>query len=110
MGKAKFRPNNKGIGLMLRSQKMKREMEHRADLVVGYAQADAPRKTGDYASSFEVESGTSESPIKLGQGDRAWAKVKNTSGHAAAVEFGNKQVGEGHRVLGRAVDRVTSHG
>ncbi len=108
MARAKFKPNNKSIGLMLRSQQMEREMADRARLVVNYAQAIAPEETGEYVSSFEVESGQNDSPIQMGKGDRAWAKAKNTSPHAAAVEFGNRRVGEGKRVLGRAADRVTS--
>lgn len=108
MARARFNPNTKEIGRMLRSAKMETEMRDRAVLVSRLGEADAPRDSGDYADSFEVESGQSESPIKLGEGDRAWAMVRNTSGHAAAVEFGNKRVGEGKRVLGRAVDQVTS--
>ncbi len=108
MARATFKPDNKSIGLMLRSRKMEREMADRARLVVDYAQGIAPEETGEYVSSFEVESGRDNSPIQLGQGDRAWAKAKNTSPHAAAVEFGNKRVGEGKRALGRAADRVTA--
>lgn len=105
--KARFRPNTKGVGMMLRSKQMEQEMKDRATLVERLAEADAPRRTGDYADSFEVESGRSGAPIKIGRGDRAWALVRNTSGHAAAVEFGNKRFGEGRRPLGRAVDEVT---
>lgn len=108
MARAQFKPNNKGIGLILRSEQMEQEMKTRAERVMAIAEADAPRDTGDYAESFSVESGRRDSPIKLGTGDRAWAMVRNTSAHAAAVEFGNKRVGDGKRVLGRAVDKVTS--
>jgi hypothetical protein len=108
VARATFKPNSKGIGQMLTSQKMEREMVWRARIVVGNAEVIAPRETGEYAASFDVESGRDKSPIRMGRGDRAWAKAKNTSGHAAAVEFGNKQVGEGQRVLGRAADQVTS--
>lgn len=108
MARATFKPNSKGIGSMLRSQKMEREMVNRAGLVQGYGEAIAPRDTGEYAASFRIESGTDNSPVRLGTSDRAWAMVRNFARHAAAVEFGNRQVGEGQRVLGRAVDRVTS--
>lgn len=107
MARARFKPNTKQIGAMMQSQKMEREMVARARLVVSYAQADAPHRSGGYAESFEIDSGQTGSPISLGQADRAWAKVKNTAVNAAAVEFGNKRVGEGQRVLGRAVDRLT---
>lgn len=106
--RAQFRPNNKGIGLILRSAKMKREMEVRARLIEAHAKEVAPRDTGEYLESFKVESGTENSPIKLGRGDRAWAVVKNTSPHAAAVEFGNKHVGDGQRILGQAADKVST--
>ncbi|MDH2424737.1 hypothetical protein [Sphaerisporangium sp. TRM90804] len=106
--RASFRPNNKGIGLILRSKQMEREMTTRARVVESYAVADPPRDSGEYAASFSVESGQDKCPIKLGTADRAWAMVRNSAGHAAAVEFGNARVGEGQRVMGRAADRVTS--
>ncbi|MGW4422509.1 hypothetical protein [Streptosporangium sp. NPDC004631] len=107
MARARFKPNTKQIGAMLRSAQMEREMITRARVVVSYAEADAPRESGEYADSFTIESGQSGSPIQLGTGDRAWAKIKNDARSAAAIEFGNRRVGEGQRVLGRAVDRVT---
>ncbi|MEV8637793.1 hypothetical protein AB0395_39715 [Streptosporangium sp. NPDC051023] len=107
MAKARFKPNNKSIGAMLRSAKMEQEMVERARLIVSYAQADAPHDSGEYAESFEIDSGQSGSPIQLGTGDRAWAKIRNGSEAAAPLEFGNRRVGEGQRILGRAIDQVS---
>ncbi|MEV7013274.1 hypothetical protein [Streptosporangium sp. NPDC051022] len=107
MAKARFRANNKGIGAMLRSAKMEQEMISRARIIVSYAQADAPHESGEYAESFTIDSGQSSSPIQLGTGDRAWAKIRNDSPAAAPIEFGNRRVGEGKRILGRAIDQVS---
>ncbi|MFC3986438.1 hypothetical protein [Streptosporangium jomthongense] len=107
MAKARFKANTKSIGEMLRSRKMQQEMVERARLLVSYAQAAAPHDSGEYAESFEIDSGQSDSPIQMGTGDRAWAKVRNDSPAAAPLEFGNRRIGEGRRILGQAIDQVS---
>lgn len=58
--------------------------------------------SGEYVSKFEHKAGPI---VEISDGDfpnpRVSAEVSNESKHAAAVEFGNSQVGEGHRVLGK---------
>jgi hypothetical protein len=60
------------------------------------------RITGDYADSFEVI----EEPTTVAGETRASAVLKNTSDHAAAVEWGNEHAHRAHRVLGKALDAV----
>lgn len=66
-----------------------------------FAESIAPR-SGDergkpYADSFDVEATT----VTWRRGPRVAAKLVNDAPHAAAVEWGNKQTPEAHRVLGR---------
>lgn len=96
MAKAKVRASYKGIGEILRSPQMKREMEARAKRVQAKAEALAPVDTGDYVKSFRVES-----EIRAGKTRRAVAKVINDSPHAAYVEWGTSRTPR-HRVMGRA--------
>ena len=96
MARAKFRASYKGIGEILRSQQMQREMADRADRVKSTAEALAPRETGDYAASFRVET-----EIREGKTRRAVAKVINDSPHATYVEWGTSRTPR-HRVMGRA--------
>lgn len=68
-----------------------------------YAASIAPRDTGEYARSFEVETSTKSGPAH----DRAEARLINTSDHATQVEFVNHG---GARVLGRTVDVIENDG
>lgn len=54
---------------------------------------------GEYRDSFEVRPGR---PVWAGQPafPRRTAVLENTAGHAAALEWGNSQTGEGHHVMG----------
>ena len=94
--KARFRSNYKGIGAMLRSRQMQEEMRKRAEDVQDKAQAMAPRDTGDYATSFRVETG-----VREGKKPRAQAKVINDDPAAPYVEWGTSRTPR-FRVLGRA--------
>lgn len=96
MARAKFRASYKGIGAILRSEQMKREMETRAEQVQRRAEALAPVDSGSYASSFRVET-----EIRQGKTIRAIAKVVNDSPHASYVEWGTSRTPR-HRVMGRA--------
>lgn len=96
MARARFRVSYKGIGEILRSEQMKREMQARGDQVKAAAEALAPVDTGNYAASFRVESG-----IREGKTRRATAKVINDSPHASYVEWGTSRTPR-HRVMGRA--------
>jgi hypothetical protein len=58
--------------------------------------------SGKYVSSFDHRAGEI---VVVNDGEftnpRVSAEVSNDAAHAAAVEYGNKQVGAGHRILGR---------
>lgn len=67
-----------------------------------FAEGIAPR-SGDgvgepYADQFHVQPTTT---LVFRRGPRVAAVLYNDSGHAAAVEFGNKRVPRAQRVLGR---------
>lgn len=68
----------------------------------GYAETLAQqfRDTGEYAESFHV----APMSLVIGRLPRAGARLENTSDHAAAVEWGNANVPNPHRVLGRTHD------
>lgn len=65
------------------------------------------RRTGDYAGSFAVVPVTVIWEGRYG-GPRAAARLENTSDHAAAVEWGNKNDQHPHRTLGRTADALKS--
>lgn len=96
MARAKFNASYKGIGQILRSEQMKREMKARADQIKAEAEALAPVDSGNYVESFRVET-----EIRKGATIRAIAKVINDSPHAAYVEWGTSRTPR-HRVMGRA--------
>ncbi len=96
MARAKFRASYKGIGEILRSAQMQREMEARAERVKAAGEAIAPVDTGTYAASFRVESGVREGKTK-----RAVATVINDAPHATLVEWGTSKTPR-HRVMGQA--------
>lgn len=62
-----------------------------------WAQANAPRDTGEYASSFEAEA----AEVSAGGRSRAGAVLLNTAGHALYVETTN-----GDHVLARAASVI----
>lgn len=93
-----FKASYRGIGEMLRSPAMQAEMLRRAEKIKARAEATAPAESGEYKASFEIESG-----VKHGKTSRAYALIRNTSDHAAAVEFGWKNTPR-HRTIGKALD------
>lgn len=94
--RARFRGNYKGVGEMLTSKQMQKEMEDRARRLEGACVADAPRDTGNYATSFRIETG-----IRPGPKPRAESKVINDDEAAVYVEFGTSHTPR-YRVMGRA--------
>ncbi|HEU5026589.1 MAG TPA: hypothetical protein VFV01_16860 [Spirillospora sp.] len=106
-----WNPSHSGIGELLCSDMVRRELRRRADRVKEVAEATSPegppRSPEDgphYRDMWEVEDGVREEPSR-----RAYARVRNSSDHAAAVEFGNgrgdsPQTIQAHYVLTRAVD------
>lgn len=94
--RARFRGNYKGVGEMLRSPQMQREMESRAERVKARAVASSPVDSGEYVQSFRVEGS-----IRPGKSSRAIAKVINDSPHATYVEWGTSKTPR-YRVMGKA--------
>lgn len=83
----------------LQADFMKAAMRARAAAVMSTAMSIAPVDTGEYVSSFELSDGIT---AYGGKGLRAYGRVTNTAGHAAAVEFGWGKVPR-YRVLGKSL-------
>jgi hypothetical protein len=105
-----WNPSRTGIGALLSSDMVRRELRRRADRVKEVAEATSPvgpeRDGVHYRDAWEVTDGVRETPSR-----RAYARVRNGSDHAAAVEFGNGRGGDpktidAHYVLTRAVDML----
>lgn len=94
--RARFRGNYEGIGEMLVSKQMQREMELRARKVESRCVASSPEDTGNYRNSFRVETG-----IRGGPKPRAESKVINDDEAATYVEWGTSKTPR-YRVMGKA--------
>lgn len=94
--RARFKGNYKGLGQILRSRQMQAEMELRAKRVEVRCVSSSPRDTGDYSSSFRVETG-----VRAGGKPRAESKVINDDAAAPYVEWGTSRTPR-YRVMGRA--------
>lgn len=100
---AKFKMSKRGVGQLLRSDKVLAEMVRRAEVIKGVAEGIAPvggsgdPHRGQYKASFFVQ------PIRRGgrRKDRAIAIVGNTAPWGAHVEYGTERV-TAHHVLLRA--------
>lgn len=103
-----FKPNWKGFEAMANGPEaraiVKAEAERAKAIAEGLAQDF--RITGDYADSFEVQE-TTVGPAEGFKHRHAAARLVNTSGHAAAVEWGNEHSHKAHRVLGRTLDAMS---
>lgn len=86
---------------VLRAEFMQNVMRARAVQIQVAAEQLAPIDTGDYATSFEVDSGVR----RTGRTRRAYGRVTNTAPHAMAVEFGFGHT-QRYRVLGRAAGTI----
>lgn len=89
---------------LLKSEFMAAEVEAHAERIRAVAEATSPVDTGQYASSFRVES-TREGGIHR---DRVSASVVNDDPAALSIEFGHVapdgRVVPGHYTLTRALD------
>lgn len=99
-----FQANRDGINEIARSPGVRAALagvaaQAKADAV---AMSESFRETGDYINSFDIDSDTID---WVGEypGRRGAAILVNHSDHAAAVEFGNKRIGDGHHVLARTL-------
>jgi hypothetical protein len=109
MGKA-FTPNPAGIHALAVGPEMTSLVLAVAEKGKLEAEAFAAEfiKSGDYEKSFVVRSKIAGT-VKPGSAKRATAILENTSGHAAAVEWGNAHNHKTHRVLGRVLDGLQRH-
>ena len=107
---SRYENDYSGVGEMLRSSFLRAAMRTRAEAIKAAAEAIAPvgdaesgwytegRTPGEYKSSFKVTSG-----IKTdGATRRCYGRVRNTSGHALAVEYGFKNTPR-YRTLGKSL-------
>jgi hypothetical protein len=97
--KIRYDKNLDGTNELMNSPEMLAVLRAAAEDGAQYAASIAPRETGEYASSFRVETSTKSGPKR----DRGEARLVNDSDHARQVEFVNQG---GHRVLGRTVDHI----
>ena len=74
-----YKPDYKGTGKLMRGKEMEAFMRLKAHEGKQYAEAIAPRESGEYAAAFRVTSTHS--------GDRAAAYLYNDSDHAFLVEY-----------------------
>lgn len=96
-----FTASYRGIGQLLRSSEMQAEMLRRAARAKVYAQATAPRETGQFATSF-----TTHVVARGGaHRDRAEAVLANTDPAGLAIELGTRRT-PAHRTLRKALDAM----
>jgi hypothetical protein len=103
-----YRPNRHDVQAFFNSGQLYRAVERVALDGKTYAESIAPvGETEDYKSSFQVN----RTEVEVSGKPRAAAKLENTSGHAAPVEWGYKgragRPGQSkHRVLGRTLEHL----
>lgn len=102
-GGIRYSPDIRGTNELMTGEEMLAVMEAAAQAGMSYAQNISPVDTGDYVSSFRIETEHRGGP----QHDRAEARLVNDSDHAADVEWRNHG---GERILGRTVDAIEGHG
>jgi site-specific DNA-adenine methylase len=96
-----------GFEALATSSAMRAVVNAAAERVIEKAKvlAEDFRVTGDYIDSFQDPE---EDVISYGRPPyrRAVARVRNTSDHAASVEWGNEHSHHAHHVLERAVSEL----
>lgn len=100
MARIKYSKSISGTNKLMTSPQMLAFLLTRAQAGLAYAQAVAPRESGDYAEAFEIGRARRRGGPRK---NRAEVELVNTSDHASAVEWTNSG---GHRVLGRTVDVI----
>jgi hypothetical protein len=95
MAKIRYSADIPATGRFMRSQAMQDVVRGAAEKGEAFARSIAPERTGDYKASFSV-SVRSDGGLR---GDRAEARIVNSSPHATYVEWR-----DGHHVLARTAD------
>lgn len=93
-----YRKNATGMRALVNSAEVGGAMAQAAERGKEFAENISPRRTGKYASSFEVV----ETKVTVGGETRAGAQLSNTDPKAPFVEWGHG----GKHVLQRAVDEI----
>jgi len=99
MGKIRYTPDRAGLGRLMNGPEMQQMLRGIAEKGVPYAESISPERTGEYRASFSVEV-RSHGGV---HGDRAEAKIVNSSPHAARVEWQ-----DGYHVLNRTAEHLGS--
>lgn len=109
-----FTPNSAGIQALAVSPEMSAVVGRIAERGKEIAEdlSQDFRRTGEYASSFETAVEIQRDPVGRHPHERAVGLLRNTSDHAAAVEFGYEgRSGDpgssAHHVLGRMLDALS---
>ena len=89
--RARYQPDRRGMRKLMKSPDIAKITEAAAENAANYAASIAPRDTGEYADSFEVESRI--------VGDRQTSVVFNSVKYANTLE-------QRYRVLARSVDHA----
>ena len=108
--KGTFKANNAGFKALAVGPEIAAAVEAIATKGLAIAQGFAEdfAVTHGYADSFVVR--TEDTTLKTGFGSHAVVAgiLENTSGHAAAVEWGNTNDSRDHHVLGRTLDALSN--
>jgi len=95
----RYKPSYGGLGALMNGPEMQEMLRKVAEKGLAYAQSISPDRTGEYRASFGVEV-RSHGGI---HGDRAEAKIVNSSPHAARVEWEDN-----YHVLNRTAEALRS--
>lgn len=95
----RYEPNEAGWAALVVGPEMTAIVVAEAERGKVFAEGISPVDSGEYRDAFEVEATT----VMLGRPRRrrAAAILRNTSGHSAAVEYGNAKSPNPNRVLGK---------
>lgn len=93
MGSIRYKPDLAGTRELMRSEGVRGFLRQAAEAAIPFAVAISPERTGEYRASFRVTAGATAA--------RAFARLENTSGHAARVEWE-----DGYHVLARAAGMI----
>ena len=106
---ATFKPNSSAFKEMAVGPEVTRVVLEIATKGLPIAQALSADFTndGDYLANFNVRADIAELRTGFGAHPVAAGVLENTSGHAAAVEWGNKHSHKAHHVLGRTLEAMS---
>jgi hypothetical protein len=97
----RYKPDIAGTGKLMRSVEMQLMLRSAAEKGKLYAMGISPERTGEYLSSFSVET-KADGGV---HGDRAQATLVNNSPHAVYVEWQDN-----YHVLARTADYIERTG